>query len=258
MGIFGNPYQNANTSNQPPQNAGGNNDYAGSGANSYGDVAGMGIEAISEQHVACVFILDTSGSMNNNGAIDKLNDGLRALKAYFDGEGSAAACVDVAIISCGPGVSVVQNFMPMTQWQPPVLTANGPTPMGQALMKAMEMVKEQKNKYKTWGTPYYRPWIVCITDGEPTDSYEPVAANFKEMENTSGVIGYCIGVEGFNEVKMASIFDKGKGRLLRLANADFKVLFEFLGNSMSALRDSGSQGKKEATVEMPRQMTFVQ
>lgn len=260
VSIF-NPYQKANASNAPAQNGGADYNDSASSANNYGDAAGLGIEAISEQHVASVFILDTSGSMTKNGAIDKLNDGLSALKAYFNGEGSAAACVDVAIISCGPGVNVVQNFIPVTQWQPPLLTANGPTPMGQSLMKAMEMIKEQKNKYKALGTPYYRPWIVCITDGEPTDSnepsYEAIVASFKEMENASGVIGYCIGVEGFNEIKMASIFDKNKGRLLKLADANFKVLFEFLGNSISALRDSGS-GQKGVKKEIPRQMEFVQ
>jgi uncharacterized protein YegL/ankyrin repeat protein len=260
MGIFGkNPYQNANASNQPPQTQNSGGDYA-AGEDNYGDVAPMGFIAISEQHVACVFILDTSGSMNRNGAIHKLNEGLSALKAHFDEEGERAACVDVAVISCGPDVKVMQNFTPMTKWSPPVMKADGQTPMGQALIQAMDMINEQKNRYKSLGTPYYRPWIVCITDGEPTDPdiFNSAASSLKAMENSSGVVGYCIGVEGFNEINMAIAFDKGEGRLLKLANADFKILFKFLGNSMSALRDSGPTGKTEATVEMPRQMTFVQ
>ena len=40
------------------------------------DVGTGGLEFISERHVACVFILDTSGSMSANNAIGKLNEGL--------------------------------------------------------------------------------------------------------------------------------------------------------------------------------------
>ena len=44
------------------------------------DVGTGGIQWITERHVACVFLLDTSGSMTTNDAIGKLNAGLRTFK----------------------------------------------------------------------------------------------------------------------------------------------------------------------------------
>lgn len=44
------------------------------------DVGTGGIQWITERHVACVFLLDTSGSMVANDAIGKLNAGLRTFK----------------------------------------------------------------------------------------------------------------------------------------------------------------------------------
>ena len=35
------------------------------------------VKYVTEKHVACVFLLDTSSSMNSNEAIKQLNEGLR-------------------------------------------------------------------------------------------------------------------------------------------------------------------------------------
>ena len=38
------------------------------------------VKYVTEKHVACVFLLDTSSSMNSNEAIKQLNEGLRVFK----------------------------------------------------------------------------------------------------------------------------------------------------------------------------------
>ncbi|MGQ7159271.1 hypothetical protein ACUODF_59275, partial [Escherichia coli] len=42
---------------------------------------------------------------------------------------------------------------------PPILFAQGDTPMGAAITKALDMVEERKREYRANGISYYRPWI---------------------------------------------------------------------------------------------------
>lgn len=207
----------------------------------------IGINALrwaSEKHVACVFLLDTSGSMSNNDAIGKLNEGLRIFKeqtvndSRFDEH--TKACIDVAIISFGPTVKVIQDFMPVNEMTPPTLTANGGTPMGGALNMALDMITQQKEKYNFNGTPYFRPWVICITDGEPNDSYQAAAQRLKQMEDNKKVLGYCVGVENFNKNIITNIFNSN--RIFELDNLNFPALFEFFSGSLSVVRNSDANG----------------
>lgn len=195
---------------------------------------------VNEMHVACVLLLDGSGSTEKNDAIGKLNAGVRAFKEQTENDASfderTRACIDIAIVSFGGEVRVEQDFAPVSHMSPPELTAGGSTPLGEAINRGLDMIEEQKDKYKTLGTPYYRPWLFCITDGEPTDSWEGAAARLREMEEQKKVLGYCVGVEGFNRAKMQSIFTGA--HLFELKNLNFTALFEFLSNSLAAVPKS--------------------
>jgi uncharacterized protein YegL len=235
-----------------------------------------GLAYISERHVACVFLLDTSGSMSTNDAIGKLNEGLRIFKSQtvndvaFDEH--TKSCIDVAMISFGPDVAIhgidgrifkgnepfdmANVFVPVSVMNPPVLTAEGGTPMGGAIDRALDLIAQQKARYNDFGTPYFRPWIFCITDGEPNDDYQAAAQRLKRMENDTKVLGYCIGVEGFNKSAMATIFNSE--RIFELDNLDFPGLFKFVSSSLTVIRNSDPNGGNQIDVPAPKtlRMTF--
>ena len=199
-----------------------------------------GIKWITERHVACVFVLDTSGSMTVNDAIGKLNEGIRTFKqqtmSQVEFDEHTKACIDVAFVTFGPDVKMVQDFMAVSDMTPPTLTAGGMTPLGGALNLALDMITQHKARYNELGTPYYRPWVFCITDGEPNDEYEAAARRLKQMEQGKKVLGYCVGVESFNEKTVATIFDHE--RIFKLENLNFPALFKFLSNSLAVVRNS--------------------
>lgn len=223
------------------------------------DVGTGGIQWITERHVACVFLLDTSGSMALNDAIGKLNAGLRTFKeqtmnnASFDEH--TKACIDIALISFGPDVKVQQDFTAVSEMIPPVLTANGGTPMGAAIDKALDMITAQKEKYNELGTPYYRPWIFCITDGGPNDSYVAAAQRLKEMEAATKVLGYCVGVANFDRHTMASIFNTE--RMFELENLNFPALFKFVSSSLATVRNSDPNSGRTVAVEAPSDLHTI-
>jgi uncharacterized protein YegL len=233
MAIFQKPF-----SNKPEKS-----DDAGTGA----------LQWITERHVACVFLLDTSGSMKEKNAIGKLNEGLNTFKSQtlndttFDEH--TKSCIDVALISFGPDVVLQQDFVPVSSMNPPVLSANGGTPMGKALDMALDLIGQQKARYNNLGTPFYRPWVFCITDGEPTDDCKAVTQRLKQMESQKKVLGYCVGVEDFNRNAMVSIFNSE--RIFELKNLNFPVLFKFVSSSLVSVRNSDPNAGNSVAVDAP-------
>ena len=43
--------------------------------------------------------------------------------------------------------------------------------MGKGLKIALDLVEDGKDNLKANGISYTRPWIIVISDGEPTDLY---------------------------------------------------------------------------------------
>lgn len=213
-------------------------------------------KAISERHVACVFLLDVSGSMHRGNAIVKLNEGIQNFKKYMQNDERIADMVDAAIISFGSTVTVLQDFRPVSEMEVPVLTANGQTPLGEALKKGLELVNKRKEIYKLTGTPYFRPWIFCITDGTPTDDWHDAATELKEAETANKVIARCVCIENdpnFSKDEIKQIFDAK--RILKLENLDFEGLFEFVSNSLTAVSQS-TPGETKINVSVPNTISM--
>ena len=70
------------------------------------------IEAANAAHLACVLLLDTSGSMCGE-KIEALNQGLKDFKEIVGKDEEAKSCVDVAIVEFNNEVRVVQDFKPL-------------------------------------------------------------------------------------------------------------------------------------------------
>ena len=128
------------------------------------------IEIANPQHPHCatVLVVDTSGSMSGD-KIRQLNEGLRLFQDEVMADDLARKRVEAAIVSFGGSVTIEQDFGPIEDLDPPLLGASGDTPMGEAILTAVGLIRGRKQEYRDMGTDYFRPWIFLITDGEPTD-----------------------------------------------------------------------------------------
>ncbi|HEX2949844.1 MAG TPA: hypothetical protein VHV83_09810, partial [Armatimonadota bacterium] len=138
----------------------------------------------------------------------------------------------------------------------PTLNAEGGTPMGEAINLALDMVTQQKVRYNDYGTPYYRPWVFCITDGCPTDNYQSAMQRLKQMESDKKVLGYCVGVENFDKSVMGMIFDHS--RIFELRNLNFPSLFKFVSSSLAVVRNSGEASGGTVKVDAPADLQKVE
>lgn len=186
-----------------------------------------------EPRCPCLLLLDVSGSMSGQ-PITELNAGLVTLKDELMSDALAMKRVEIGIVTFGP-VRTELPFQSSSTFYPPSLAAQGDTPMGEAILQGLEMVRQRKTEYRANGISYYRPWIFLITDGGPTDEWMRAAASVREGEASKAFAFFPIGVKGANMdiLKQISVREP-----LMLDGLKFRDLFSWLSSSLRSVSRS--------------------
>ena len=120
------------------------------------NVTGTDLATNPENRCPSVLILDISGSMQGE-PIKQLQDGVTIYRDSLYADDLAKKRVEVAIVTFGGSVNVVQTFTTADNFTAPALAASGDTPMGEAVVTALKLLAERKTEYKNAGIQYYRP-----------------------------------------------------------------------------------------------------
>ncbi len=187
-----------------------------------------------EPRVPCVLLLDVSLSMAGR-PIEELAAGLETYRDELAADSLASKRVEVAIVTFGGDVAVPCDFTTAKDFRPPEIAPKGDTPMGEAILRAVEMVRVRKDAYRTHGIMFYRPWIFLITDGGPTDAWKPAALRVREGEESKAFSFFGVGVEGANFDVLREICVRAP---LKLKGLRFRDLFQWLSNSQQSVSRS--------------------
>lgn len=182
----------------------------------------------------CVLLLDTSRSMTGD-RIDALNEGLQAFQADIKDDPLAQRRVEVAIVTFGGTVRIVQDFVTAGQLTAPQLRADGNTPMGAAVERALDMVRDRKAAYKANGIAYYRPWVFLLTDGEPTDDWKAAAQRVHDEEAANALAFFAVGVGDANMQILSEISSR---QPVQLRGLEFAQMFVWLSQSQKRVSAS--------------------
>ncbi len=190
-----------------------------------------------EPRCACVLLLDTSGSMHGP-PIQALNDGIRAFKEELESDSLASLRVETAIVSFDSSVQLVQDFATVDALATPELDAQGATSTATAVNFAIDRVEERKQSYRDAGVPYYRPWIVLITDGASTEGRQQMDAaseRVRQAEEAKQLAFFSVGVQGADMEELNRIGTRGA---LPLDGMAFREFFVWLSSSMTRVSSS--------------------
>ncbi|MBW4688673.1 MAG: VWA domain-containing protein [Komarekiella atlantica HA4396-MV6] len=200
-----------------------------------------------ENRCPVILLLDTSGSMSGQ-PIQELNRGLAAFKEDVLKDSQASLSVEVAMITFGPIVKLMQDFVTIDQFIPPILEVDGLTPMGAAIEYALDFLENRKQTYKDNGILYYRPWVFLITDGapSPSDPWQSAAQRLRQAEAQSRLSFFAVGVQGADMSILKQISPPERPPVT-LNSLDFRELFVWLSTSMKRV----SSGKVGQAVALP-------
>jgi len=184
-----------------------------------------------EPRCPVILLLDTSGSMSGE-PIKQLNAGINVFKQEVNKDSIARKRVEVAIITFGSQVKLVQDFVTIDKFEPKILNTGGATPMGEAIETALPLLENCKAEYKDNGIFYYRPWVFLISDGVPTDNWLNAAQQLQEGQKNNKLLFFAVGV---NDADLKMLEEIGNKPAVRLKELKFQELFLWLSNSVVAV-----------------------
>jgi uncharacterized protein YegL len=122
----------------------------------------------------------------------------------------------------------------------PSLQAGGMTPLGTAMKCALDEIESEKAQMRSAGVSYKRPIVMLLSDGEPTDEWQQVAAECKAAEASHKVNVMPIGIGAqANRAVLGAFSAKGA---LNLSGLRFKELFIWLSRSIRAVSRAPTGG----------------
>lgn len=186
--------------------------------------------------VPICLVLDTSGSMDGD-PIDELNEGV---KTFFDAilsDEVAQWSAEISIVTFGDTATQILDFASIQKQTVPTLQASGSTPMGAAVNLALDLLERRKKEYSATGVDYYQPWMVLMTDGQPTDDIESSVHRTCELIEKRKLTIFPIGIGQSADMSVLARFSP-KRPPLRLKGLNFKEFFEWLSQSVSKVSQS--------------------
>ena len=220
-----------------------------------------------DQKCPVVLLLDTSGSMSG-APIAELNAALIKLKedilcdpllanrleigiVAFDDEGRVERPIDL--------ISGESDF--------PTLSVGGTTNLVGGMSIAMTLVEDRKSFYKANGEQYYRPFIVLITDGAPTNTSDEIDALDAQIQSKSDEKRFVFlpfGTEGADMKLLAKLAAQtaderlqGRGTSYLIKDVSkFGEIFAFVSASVGAAMNQGGTASASLPIDVAQPVTF--
>jgi uncharacterized protein YegL len=187
-----------------------------------------------EQKCLCVLVLDVSGSMRGE-PIAELNRGLQDFYNEIKEDETSSQKLEVCIMTFNDQVKTLQEPALVDNFTMPTLSAYGSTAMVDAVNEAITKVDARKKWYKETGQPYYRPWIILMTDGEP-DVGQDVYGLGPRIKSDMESKRYFFLPIGIQDANMETLEILGGGnKPLKMQGLKFKQFFQWLSASMGTI-----------------------
>ncbi len=223
---------------------------------------------IARRTLIIFYVLDTSGSMKDFGKIGTLNETMReTIEVLKDvSKSNADAEIKIAVLKFDSGAQWIKKptYLEDMYWDD--LKAGGLTDIGEALRELNS--KLSREQFMTGKAGLYKPVIIFMTDGFPTDDWESALKTITSENkwfNAATKIGFALGDDSDADV-VAKIVGNSEAvvqtddlemfkRLIRFASVSASILN---GTSRMANQDiSGGDIVKSALEEQGADNSYI-
>lgn len=199
------------------------------------------LKSTTYEPVGVILVIDSSGSMSEVTAsgrtcIAEALEGAARLRELACEDGRLRSCMDMGVILFNDVTEILQTMRPVSEVQSIRSVAAGCTAMGAAVETAVEMADEWRRLYqKMKGVQPYKPRIVLLSDGLPTDEVERAARLVCEHESQGLLHFISLGCGDFDSATLHKFGDQ----VFALDDYDFKPFFGSLFRSFASLSHTG-------------------
>ena len=196
-------------------------------------------------------LLDVSGSMAG-APIMAVEQGVQLLHNELLGQPQAVEMVHLSIITFASTANQVVPLTPITSFSPPPLSAGGATALGGALRELGRSLDRDIKSNTATQKGDYKPLVFLLTDGEPTDSWEPElnALNSRSERKPGTIIALGCG-DGVNQAVLRRI----TGSVLIMTDVtpdNLRAFFKWVSQSVTtASKSAASPSSGEAVATLP-------
>ncbi|MEM5430580.1 vWA domain-containing protein [Cupriavidus oxalaticus] len=151
-----------------------------------------------------IVLADVSGSMSEDGKIEALNQALLEMIKAFAAESRMRAEIQVSLITFGgAGANMHLPLAPAHQISSvATLHANGRTPMGAAFNEARLLIENRD----LIPLRAYRPVLVLVSDGKPTDDWGPAFDMLCSAERAQRATRFALAIGADADTEMLERF----------------------------------------------------
>lgn len=172
--------------------------------------------------------------------LDELNSGLDQFLRELLEDPQARLSAEVCVVAFADKAQEIFDFAPLTieHLGTKIASCGGQTSIGSGVKLALELLDRRKAEYQNAAVDYFQPWLVVITDGQPTDqTHLEAAADIRMRVQARKLSVFAIAVGGVTDVSELAKISPARPPL-RLKGTKFREFFEWLSKSVE--RVSGS------------------
>lgn len=209
----------------------------------------------TSKRLPIVFCLDVSPSMGwkeglNSSSIELLNVAVNNFIKELQKDAKACTSAEVAFVTFSTNIEMDTEFESIGTLKTPTFSpvSHGGTQMARAVLRSIDKIEQRKKQLEKFEIPYYAPFLVLVTDGNP-DKNDDIAQYNKartlvrshcdsHIGATEIIVPFIIGVgdhidaETLNNYSVG--FTKGYFPIKGTAGSvkmQFNKVFQMIGNS---------------------------
>lgn len=187
----------------------------------------------SARPLPVIVLADVSGSMANDGKIGALNQAVAEMISTFAEEDDTRAEIQVSVITFGgKEARLHKSLKPAAEASWEAMSASGRTPLGEAFSLARTMIEDQE----IIPGRAYRPTLILVSDGVPTDDWETSLKKLLSSERASKATRFAMAIGEDADSRTLEAFLKDAGTRVFAAHEarEIKKFFRWVTMSVTS------------------------